>query len=186
MTIVLFGCGAIGSQLAMHLASPDRYFVLIDDDRVEENNLATSAFLRAQVGANKAQALSALLWRKNGCISEAHAITLSANNLGKYVKPTDLALDCFDNVEARGVTCRHVPVLHIGVSREGTGSIVWDRDFEIFTGAPRGQDVFCTHLAGRNIISLTAVVAAQVVEHYINTSGKLSLIVTENYKIIKI
>ncbi len=185
MNITLFGCGAIGSQLALHLASPDIRFVLIDDDEVAEDNLATSAFLRMQVGVNKALALSNLLWRKNECPSEFHDITLTLDNYGKYVK-SDLAIDCFDNVEARKITCKHlIPTLHVGVSRDGTGSITWDKDFKIFEGAPRGQDGFCTHLAGRGIIRLTAATAALIVEQFLANGMKQSLVVTERPNIIR-
>lgn len=184
-TITLFGCGAIGSQLAMHLASPEIKFILVDDDKVAEDNLMTSAFSEAQINVDKSLALAILLWRKNKCSAESHNVTITLDNLGKYVEKSELAIDCFDNAEARRITCLHyAPTLHVGVSREGTGAITWDIHYKPFDGAPRGQDTFCTHLAGRGIIRLTSVVAANIVEHFLSTGEKRSLVVTEKPSII--
>lgn len=187
ITIALFGCGAIGSQLAMHIASEDIMFRLVDDDRIEEDNIATSAFMRHQVGAHKAVVLSSLLWAKTRCrcMSDTDTIGNQAD-YRRIVKDCALALDCFDNVEARGLTCLHlVPTLHVGVSREGTGSVTWDTHYQQFDGAPRGQDGFCTHLAGRDILRLTACVAAHIVEQYLETGVKESLTITKRLTILR-
>lgn len=190
-TITLFGCGAIGSQLAMHLASPDIRFVLVDDDKIEENNLMTSAFSEAQVNVDKSLALSILLYRKCKCTSMHYNETLTDSSYYKFINHAnlvtglDLIIDCLDNAEARKITCKHTyPTLHVGVSREGTGSITWDIHYKPFDGAPRGQDTFCTHLAGRGIIRLTSVVAANIVEHFLSTGEKRSLVVTEKPSIV--
>jgi tRNA A37 threonylcarbamoyladenosine dehydratase len=188
LMITLFGCGAIGSQLAMHLVRPDIMFHLYDDDRVTEDNLSTSAFMREQVGTLKTLALSNLLYRKNKGVSLMSAETLNEARYRMMMKPNrpNLVIDCFDNVEARRITCAHfVPTLHVGVSREGTGSVTWDTDFKIFDGAPRGEDTFCTHLAGRRIIRLTACLAANIVDMYIETGEKQSLVVTDKLTILK-
>jgi len=184
MIITLFGCGAVGSQVALHLAHPDIKFILIDDDRVEEDNLLTSAFVKSQIGINKGQALANLLWRKNECASDFHNLTLNIKNYPKFIEKSDLALDCFDNAEARNITCKHsIPTLHIGVSNQGTGGVTWDEDYNQLTGLPRGQDRFCTHLAGRGIIRLTASMAALVVEKYMENGKKISLVVTDGFYI---
>jgi hypothetical protein len=188
INIILFGCGAIGSQLALHLASEDIVFHLIDDDRVGEDNLLTSAFLYGQIGSRKVGALASLLYRKNKCISMLYDITLTEASYNNIVssKVFNLALDCFDNAEARLLTCKHLaPTLHIGVSREGTGSITWDEHYKSFEGAPRGEDTFCTHLAGRDILRLTACVAAHVVENYLETGIKESLTITKRLAILR-
>jgi hypothetical protein len=184
--IVLFGCGAIGSQLAMHLVSLDLAFKLVDDDEVTEDNLLSSVFTREQIGIYKVLALENLLYRKARSLAMGSRLTLTENNYRLYARDCDLALDCFDNVEARKITCLHLlPTLHIGVSRDGTGSIIWDKDYKIFDGAPRGEDTFCTHLAGRGIIRLTACIAANIVEKYISTGEKESLIVTDKLTILR-
>lgn len=185
-TITLFGCGAVGSQLAMHLASPDITFILIDDDRIAENNIPTSAFVREQIGAYKTTALATLLYRKSESIAEVYSVTLTEANYRGCVYHTNLAIDCFDNAEARKITCKHlVPTLHVGVSKEGTGSITWDIHYQPFVGAPRGQDTFCTHLAGRGIIRFTADVAAHIVEQFIDHGIKESLTVTQRLTILR-
>jgi hypothetical protein len=186
INIILFGCGAIGSQLALHLASEDITFHLIDDDRVGEDNIMTSAFLRGQIGAPKVMALGSLLYRKNKCISFLYNITLTDSGYHNIVSDNHLALDCFDNAEARLITCKHlIPTLHIGVSRDGTGSITWDVHYKPFDGAPRGDDTFCTHLAGRDILRLTSCIAAHVVENYLETGIKESLTITKRLTILR-
>jgi len=75
--------------------------------------------------------------------------------------------------------------VHIGVSRDHTGSIFWDdtpRLWDIYQGPPRGQDTFCTHLAGRKILRLTASIAAHIIEDWMQTGNKQSLTVTERLK----
>ena len=37
--IVIAGCGAVGSRLALECAAPGLSFLLIDDDRVDGNNV---------------------------------------------------------------------------------------------------------------------------------------------------
>lgn len=187
--ITLFGCGAVGSQLALHLASEDIEFKLVDDDIVEENNIATSAFFPYQIGVSKATALANLLWRKAKCRSTATDRTMrNEQDMARQCENTLLAIDCFDNMEARRLTML-VPidtdVLHVGVSREGSGSILWSRDYAHYLGAPRGSDTFCTHLAGRDIIRLTAVVAAHVVQQWLDSDVKESIIVSDRLTIMR-
>lgn len=174
--IAVCGCGAVGSQVALMIAQPDMAFVLIDDDRIEENNLFTSAYSRQHIGAFKATVLGELLYRKAGCVSEVHTKTLER---GMFTFPCDLVLDCFDNVEARFLT-RSNHTLHIGVSQERTGAITWDIDYILPLGLPRGQEQFCTHQVGRRIIRFTAAVAANVIDIWLTPPhNRISLMTTE-------
>lgn len=189
MVITLFGCGAVGSQLALHLASEDIEFILVDDDIVEEDNIATSAFFPYQIGINKALALANLLWRKSKCRAVACSKTMH-NHIDTYMQcvNSNLAIDCFDNMEARDFTTHmpaHTDIVHVGVSREGTGSIMWEKDFIQYAGAPRGEDTFCTHLAGKDIIRLTAVAASHVVQQWLDSNKKESIIVTDKLTIMR-
>lgn len=166
----------------MHLASPDISFELVDDDVVEENNIQTSAFFPFQIGVNKSKALANLLYRKAKCTSKFHDSTMVAPK----TYSADLAIDCFDNVDARRLTTHLlIPTLHVGVSRDGTGSMIWDEVFNIFDGAPRGEDTFCTHLAGKDIIRLTAVIAAHVIQKWLDSGEKESIIVTDKLSILR-
>jgi hypothetical protein len=175
--IALLGCGAIGSHIGSALAHLDTQFILVDDDVIEEYNLPTTAYYRHQVGANKAIALANLMWRKGGATAVAHTRTFTGMHI---LKDVSLVLDCFDNVATRGLTCRlSIPTLHIGVSPERTGAIVWDKDYRLPVGTPRGQEQFCTHQVGSRIIRFTAVVAAGIVEQYIQTGRQANAWTTE-------
>lgn len=175
ISISICGCGAVGSQVALFIAQPNMRFVLIDDDRIEEDNIFTTAYSRQHVGAYKAQVLGELLYRKSGCISEIYTRTLER---GRFTFPCDLVLDCFDNVDARALT-RSSHTLHIGVSQERTGAVTWDKDYTLPEGLPRGEEQFCTHQVGRRIIRFTAAVAANIVETFLATGRQESVIITE-------
>jgi len=56
---MLFGCGALGSKIAMHIArSGQTNVVLVDPDELASHNLVRHALLAGQLGMNKAQALA--------------------------------------------------------------------------------------------------------------------------------
>ena len=77
MKILLCGCGALGSQIALHLARPELEFVLVDDDRVEEGNIGTSVYGHQHVGMQKVKALAGILWQKCRCRARAHKKTFT-------------------------------------------------------------------------------------------------------------
>jgi hypothetical protein len=190
--IALFGCGAVGSLLALNIASMDHRFCVIDDDRIDENNIGTSAFYGHHVGAQKASTLSEMIYRK--AYAPAWVINQTVQNVNHTIAlmdrmgfgEPDLVLDCFDNVDARGLLCGlPIPTLHVGVSRERTGAVLWDEDYTLPEGAPRGDDQFCTHQAGRAIIRATAAVAARIVEQFLDTGIKRSVILTEDFRILE-
>lgn len=186
--IVVAGCGAVGSQLTLMIAQPDIVFVLIDDDRIEQDNIATSAFSRQHIGAFKATVLGELLYRKAGCVSEVYNEELTPRNARRLLYPHDILLDCFDNVDARQLTCHPVipsPLtLHVGVSRERTGAVTWDDDYQLPRGTQRGEEQFCTHMAGRRIIRFTAAVAANMVDEWLATGRQSPSVLTTEERII--
>jgi len=198
MTLIIAGCGALGSIVALHLATPDRRFLLIDDDRVEEHNIGTSAYSTHHMGALKAVVLAEVLWRK--CEVQSRAITRTMDRpldqSGLWSENIALVIDTFDNTEARAFTCglehvaaaySRVPTLHVGVSEQRTGAVMWDEDYTLpesqFT---RGENPVCTHHLGRRILRFTAAVAAEAVERFLETGEKASYIVPEPNRILKI
>ena len=159
----------------MHLAHPDREFIIIDDDRVGEENLLTTVYSRQHVGAMKAVVLAELLWRKCRCqsrtITDALETRRQMDTIVRDGWPNNsrVLIDTFDNPEARSLTCgwMEIAAVHVGVSENRTGSVVWDPYYKEPSGPPRGENPICTHELGRPILRFTAVVAAQAVEEFL-------------------
>lgn len=188
MHIAIAGCGALGSQIAWHIALPGDEFILIDDDRVgAENTLnGTSVYRPSHVGAYKAVVLSEMLYRQ--AVVLATPDTRAFTDARRHVlADADLVVDCFDNAEARRATFLHTakPVLHVGVSAGGTGAALWGGQYVIDPNAPlRGQGGVCTHLLGRLILRFTAAVAAGIVDHFRATGVQRAAVVNEHMEVL--
>lgn len=131
--IAVCGCGAVGSQIAWHIAHPEHEFFLIDDDRIAPHNVetGTSIYSRHHVGMLKVDALSELLWRRCGCRCLPHGRTLVSPATITRWEP-DLVIDGFDNSEARALT--HglgIATVHVGVSDARTGEVTWDERYQV-------------------------------------------------------
>lgn len=144
--IALVGCGFLGSLFAEELAK--RFFAFeeslkltcIDDDKVDERNPANHFFSKSAVGERKATYLAA----------HAHiAYGFDAVKVTKRVGPgdedlfksADIIVDAVDNLETRQwlwrLGVRGTPVLHLGVSQEGTGAVEWTvGNYDTFSLAP--------------------------------------------------
>jgi hypothetical protein len=181
MVIYICGCGAIGSQLAIHLKSPDLFLVLIDDDIVEQNNIGTSAFTDDYIGYPKAWALAEMVWRENGVQARPMAITLESH---EQLFNADLVVDCFDNTEARALTCG-LNTLHAGVGEDLTGSAVWDYRYNLPSFVPRGENPVCTHQLGNDILSFTADMAWAAVTHYIEKGERRNAFIDNRMRVIR-
>ena len=195
--IIIAGCGALGSQIALHIATPDRQFLLIDDDRVEEHNIGTSIYSLHHVGALKAVVLAELLYRK--CETRSRVVTRTIDKpldaSGFWAENIALVVDTFDNVEARALTCglehvaaaySRVPTLHVGVSEQRTGAVVWDEDYILPESEyGRGENPVCTHHLGRRILQFTVAVATEAIEHFLETNEQLSYIIPRPNQILK-
>ena len=190
MKILLCGCGALGSQVALHLARPELEFVLVDDERVEEMNIATSAYGQQHVGMLKVNALATMLWQKCRCRAEAHDRTLvSTSSCWAYSINADLIIDAFDNTEARAITSAlgkfKFPIVHAGVSQDRTGEILWNKDYKLPTvRVPRGNNPICTHELGAPILRFTAALCANVVEDWMETGNERSVIITQKWEVL--
>jgi hypothetical protein len=174
--ILICGAGALGSQIAMLLASPEREFVVVDRDVVEADNLRTSVYLDYHVGSPKAVVLSELLYRK-GSWSLPVFKDITEGSISDLVDRYDLVVDAFDNVAARRLT-EHIgyDVLHAGVTAERTGIVQWGEDFPIPAEDPEGEDL-CTHELGVSILSLTAAWAAHLAEFWLAENGKAGRVI---------
>jgi hypothetical protein len=189
MRITLCGCGALGSWIGLFLARPDVSFLLIDDDRVEEGNLLTSAYSTQHVGMWKVDALAEMVWRKGGSDSVIEKRTIVNSNQFIYRleggMQEGIIIDSFDNAQSRVLTTGW-NTLHVGVSEDRTGAITWDH---IYTPPPirfpRGDNPICTRQLGRGILRMTATIAATIVEDWIDRGVQRSVVVLENGRVIE-
>lgn len=190
--IVIAGCGAVGSRLALECAAPGLSFLLIDDDRVDGNNVRSGStiFWSQHVGSYKVQALGEMLYRRFGCLSHTDHASLTERRVREYNRfaGARVVVDGFDNVEARLLTTQAaVPVLHVGVSAQGTGGVLWGANYEFPENpVPRGENPVCTHALGRSIITFTASIAALVLTEYLESGRMRSFVTTRNLDLIPI
>lgn len=169
--IIIFGCGALGSQMAFHLAREGRSFVFVDDDVVEAGNIqsATTMYATYQVGARKAVALAEMIYRLRRCDVRAEAKTVDARNVAKLAEGCNVIVDAFDNTAARRlVNGLGGNVLHAGVGDTISGYVAWGTNYPLpSVDRPRGQNPVCTRDLGARILRMTAVVAADTVDEFI-------------------
>ncbi len=74
--ILIFGCGAIGGDIAIHLAMCGvENFILFDDDIVEESDVSRHLYFKEEyIGLNKVDALSKYLKEINADISTTNLV----------------------------------------------------------------------------------------------------------------
>lgn len=103
-TVLVAGCGALGSNLAETLARAGvGHIVLIDDDRLELNNLQRQALLTEKdVDSPKARAVAGALLRIHTTLDVRYeSVRLTRENVERSIAGVDLVLDGFDNLPAR-------------------------------------------------------------------------------------
>lgn len=189
--IAIFGCGALGSHIALNLARPKLEYYLIDDDSVENDNVYTTAFNLGQVGMRKVEALSNMLFDLLP-ESEGNVWTYGKEFLadGYEIEPVDLMVDCFDNGKSRNAVALYgqktnTPLVHVGLTEERTGVIGW-KEFPIVADSPRGEEnAVCTNQLGQTIIQLTSALAAGAIRQFLLDGTQRSLLVTDRLRILE-
>ncbi|SJZ63634.1 sulfur carrier protein ThiS adenylyltransferase [Cetobacterium ceti] len=98
MKIGLFGCGGIGSNIAMNLVREGfDNFILIDFDKIERSNLNRQFYFENQIGNYKSLTLKENLLSINSTLSlEAHVEKISKENIKFYVDKCDILVEAFD------------------------------------------------------------------------------------------
>src|ERR687894_2783333 len=85
--VTVCGAGALGANLLESLARTGvARLRVVDRDRVEERNLSTQPYYRADVGAQKARILANNLYRALGVKVEARAEELDERNASKLLE----------------------------------------------------------------------------------------------------
>lgn len=186
--IILAGCGAIGSRIAMELCNLNYEFLLIDDDTVGPENIGTSAFFQQHIGQNKAVALAELMWRKGRVIAKPYPKTLS-KPLVSLCEPSmvELAIDAFDSPRSRLWTITDLPTIHMGVDMGEVGSAIWDKHYTTpEVEYERGENPICTRETGDLIIRSTVAVGVYSIRQYLNEGIKNSYFLNGCMNIVRL
>ncbi|MDO8950468.1 MAG: sulfur carrier protein ThiS adenylyltransferase ThiF [Actinomycetota bacterium] len=104
-TVAIIGCGGLGSSVAeMLVRSGVGALVLIDFDRVEEDNLNRQLFFRDQLGRLKAEALAETLRRIDPSVHlDVVVERVTAANLLPYVFGCDVLVEAVDGVDDKAM-----------------------------------------------------------------------------------
>lgn len=135
MKVKLVGCGFLGSlfaeelakwSLGLHLA-PD--IDLFDPDDVEERNVANQLFNLDDIGMGKVHAVGRRL-ESYGMLTSEMPVPIEADNADTALQGADIIVCAVDNIPARQLLwsksiAMDVPLLNLGVSQQGTGSVDW-------------------------------------------------------------
>lgn len=140
MQVILFGCGALGSNLAVEISKradssgTDLTLVLVDYDKVELRNLAAQAFQPKHLDMYKVDAVADLVDSYQYVRVTKINNKLTEDNLTNFleINPNDfyIGIDCFDNLEARRLSWKfglvnNIPIIHAGMSEKGSGVVSW-------------------------------------------------------------
>lgn len=96
-SVILIGCGALGSNLVLAARNVPASWTVVDHDRVEARNVLSQFHPRASVGANKALAMRAALRQFFGLEMTAVPYRLSESNTEAILGCAGIAVDCTDD-----------------------------------------------------------------------------------------
>jgi molybdopterin-synthase adenylyltransferase len=180
LPVTVCGAGALGANLVETLArSGFARLKVIDRDRVEERNLSTQPFHRADIGAQKAKILSNTLYRALGVSVEASTAELSASNAAKLLGGAGVVVDAFDNSVSRQAVKDHcekaaLPCVHAGLAG-GYAEVIWNERYRVPSAA---QDDVCDYPLARTLVLLTVAVTCEVLVSFATGSGCPSYTIT--------
>jgi molybdopterin/thiamine biosynthesis adenylyltransferase len=180
LPVTVCGAGALGANITESLVrSGFGRLRVIDRDRVEERNLSTQPYYRADVGAPKAKILANALYRALGVAVEARVEELTAANAAKLLRDSAVVLDTFDNSVARGAVKAHcdaagLPCLHVGLASDYAEAI-WNEEYRV--PSPTNDDV-CDYPLARNLVMLAVAVACETLVTFVATGERESFTVT--------
>ncbi|HEX8073312.1 MAG TPA: ThiF family adenylyltransferase [Pyrinomonadaceae bacterium] len=180
MPLTVCGAGALGANVLESLARQGfARLRVVDRDRVEEQNLSTQPYGRAEVGAHKARVLAHAVYRALGVEADARAEELTAANAAKLLGGSALVLDAFDNSVARravqdycagaGVAC-----LHAGLAGD-YAEVIWN---EVYRVPSPAQDDVCDYPLARNLVTLAVAVACECVVEFVAEGARRSYTIT--------
>lgn len=178
--VTVCGVGAIGSNLASGMVRQGfRRIRLVDSDRVEQHNIGNQAYSMQDIGGWKAEVLRNHLYQACEVEAEVSTKRIVPANIRKLLRGSDLVVDALDNSASRQAVqdyCRDngVPCLHVGLFFE-YGEAVWDSDYRVPEDV--GDDI-CEYPLARNLVELTAVIAAELIVRFVTDQVRESYTVT--------
>lgn len=180
VSVTICGAGALGSNLAMNLVRQGVCKLnVIDDDRVEPQNVGTQVYALDDTGGLKAELLKNIIYRDVGEEITASTKRLTDKNAAKLLGGADLVVDAFDNSASRaavfewsrqsGVAC-----LHIGLNDQ-YGELRWNENYVVPSDA--GDDV-CDYPLARNLILMVTALASELIVRFALKGSRENLSVT--------
>jgi len=199
MKVIVFGVGALGSNLLSQLAisANDNEYVGVDYDVVEDRNLKTQLFLRPHVGLKKVMALSVCINLKNERfkykpyskkIESFKDIALLLSELNVDVDSEDLlVVDCFDNIESRKLIQEYgfKNLLHVGFSPSLSTEVTWGEQYTTPVGFDDSVDI-CENELAHSFIQLSTSLACMVILNFFTSKTKENYIIYNSKEIKKI
>jgi molybdopterin/thiamine biosynthesis adenylyltransferase len=178
--VTVCGAGALGANIVESLARQGfTKLRVVDRDRVEERNLSTQPYYRADIGARKAQVLANAIYRALGVEVDARMDELTATNVRKLLAGSDLVIDAFDNSPSRLAVkdycaAAQVPCLHAGLAG-GYAEVIWNESYRVPSPA---QDDVCDYPLARNLVLLTVAVVCETIVAFVATGARESYTIT--------
>lgn len=188
--ITLLEAGALGSKIALQLADFCPYGSVLsvyDDDTIEAQNVSVSAFFPYQKSKLKAVVLANMVTRKSdgNVTGVANTKTLSRQLNGTKA---DLVIDTFDNFQSRSLSVGlAVPTVHIGLSGNRGGQVVWGDGFQIpvrLEWTARGENPVCTHHLGMDIVNLVAAMGGIAIRGFLVDGWQRNVVITPRFEVI--
>lgn len=179
-TVTICGVGALGSNLADSLVRQGvQSLRVIDNDRVEEHNIGTQIYSLSDVGAWKVDVLRGHLFRVAEVDIDARRVELTQQTVRKCLRDSDVVVDAFDNSDSRETVKQFseqqdIPCLHAGLAAD-YGEVVWNANYRVPTDA---EGDVCDYPLARNIVQLTATIAAEVLIRWVASGEKSDYSVT--------
>ncbi|HYG11198.1 MAG TPA: ThiF family adenylyltransferase [Pyrinomonadaceae bacterium] len=178
--LTVCGAGALGANIMESLARMGfTRLRVVDRDRVEERNLSTQPYYRADAGAFKSRILANALYRAVGVEVDARTEELTTANAPKLLAESALVVDAFDNSASRRILKEYavragVACLHAGLAGD-YAEVVWN---EIYRVPSAAQDDVCDYPLARNLVTLAVAVACESIVGFIAQGVRRSHTIT--------
>ena len=199
--IVICGCGALGSHIVEALVragfcTREGVLILVDNSEYHIENISTSTLYSYQLFQSKVEVCkhnSGLIG--NGTNIETHKTYVNSISAKKLLRMGDIVIDCFDdtnNLEGRRVIIewwknsdKRVSVLHLGMSQQETGCILWN-DKYVLPETYKVSEEVCDHAMSLSMILMITSLALKSIYYYLSKKQYLNYLVNTSDIISKL